>query len=123
MKTPKLLLSIYVLIASISYSADAMSSNAELVPAPLAAALGSPETNQVEAIQERLSKEWIGKSRDEIKVCINQIIQKRGDLGAVKNGKQSMLSLSSKDASFRIHIGYDAAERASSVKCSLEQRK
>ena len=123
MKTLKLFLSIYVLIASIAYSADALPSNAELVPAPFAAALGNPETNRVDAIQERLSKEWIGKSRDEIKVCINQIIQKRGDLSAVKNGKQSMLSLSSKEASFRIHIGYNDADRASSVQCSLEHRK
>ena len=112
-----------MLIASTAYSAEALPSNSDLVPAPFTPALGNPETNRVEAIQERLSKEWIGKSKDEIRVCMNQIIQKRGDLSAVKNGKQSMLSLSSKEASFRIHIGYDDAERVSSVDCSLKHRK
>ena len=121
MKTRKLLLSICMLIASIAYSAETLP--AQIVPTSFAAALGHPESNRVETIQEILSKEWIGKSGDEIKVCLNQIIQRRGDLGAVKNEKQTMLSLSSKEASFRIHIGYSDAGLVSSVECSLEHKK
>jgi hypothetical protein len=117
MKVRTLLLLLPVFLGSIAYPA---ASEPSVPILPFAAVLGYPSVDSAKMMQESLNKEWVGKTRDEMCVCLNQIIQRRGSMGAVKNGKQSMLSLRSGSAVFRIRISYDESARVSSVTCVFE---
>jgi hypothetical protein len=87
-----------------------------------AAVFGCPGLTKVEPIQGLLSEHWAGKSRDDMQVCLNEIILRRGSMAAVKNGRQSLLSLSSTEALFVVHVVYDRTGRVTRAECRLREK-
>lgn len=83
-------------------------------------ALGYPEATTPELIQNRLNQAWVGKSREDMQACLSKVIQNRGLLGAFKNTKATVLTLSSKDIMLRVDISYDNSDQASRIVCTLK---
>jgi len=109
-------------IAGGSYARASESQRPDADCSGFAAVLGFRGVAKVEAIQARLNEHWIGKSRDDMQAYLNEAILRRGPMGAVKNGRQSLLSLSSWEASFVVHVVYDKTGHVTRVECRLRER-